>query len=68
MSLKLKVTPNKAFCEKLIMRNLELVTMAIHGYSLVVLEDVIDDQKLDKPNAKMSEDAAFFHSKCENRP
>lgn len=68
MPATVKVTPKEVSLGELCLPNLELATRAIHRDGLVVLEDVIEHNKLDKLNVKMLEDAAKLQAKGDDGP
>lgn len=49
-------------------KNLELATRAIHRDGLVVLENVIEHNRLDELNAKMLEDARTLQNAGDDSP
>ena len=62
LPISVLVSPREVSSKTLTWQNLERATRALHRDGLVVLEDVIDHDRLDMLNAKMAEDASILQS------
>lgn len=64
----IQVSEEEASEGKLTWKNLESAVRALHRDGLVVLENVIEESKLDTLNKKMVQDVLTLQSKGENMP
>lgn len=68
LPITVRVSPHEVSSQSLTWQNLERAARALHRDGLVVLEDVIDHDRLDALNAKMAEDARILQSAGEASP
>jgi hypothetical protein len=61
--ISIQVTPDEIKAKLLTWQHLEIATRALHRDGLVVLENLISPEKLDRLNEKMIQDAYFLQSK-----
>ena len=68
LPLSVTPTPQELSDQRLSWRNLELATRTLHRDGLVVIEDVINHDKLDFLNQKMIQDALILQSAGDESP
>lgn len=68
LPISVKVSTLEQASENLSWQNLELATRALHRDGLVVLENAIDHERLNKLNTKMAEDAATLQNAGDATP
>lgn len=66
--LTVHVAPDEVSAGRLTWQNLELAVRAIHRDGLVVLENIIEHDRLDNLNARMVEDARYLQSAGDASP
>ncbi|KAL1624736.1 hypothetical protein SLS56_007712 [Neofusicoccum ribis] len=66
--ISVKVSRSEVNAGKLDWRNVEIATRALHRDGLVVLEDVIEHERLDRLNRKMVEDAYALQALGDDGP
>lgn len=66
--ISVKVSPSEARAGKLDWRNVEIATRALHRDGLVVLEDLIEHESLDRLNEKMVQDAYALQALGDDGP